>query len=163
MTAYQLIPVGADGLEEDRAVVVDIPTRAELLVQNERLMAYLEAARLDVGRTGPLGCSLRSSGCHRGWLLWSRWLGGRSGGWTVVAERSRKSAATRIGVSLEEYDRRHAAGEWWCSGCKAWHPAALRSSTRGLCQAGRRRYDRSVQRYRQSREYLDRLARLLVK
>lgn len=81
----------------------------------------------------------------------------------MVSERSRKSAATRIGVSLEEYDRRRAAGEWWCSGCRVWHAAELRSSTRGLCQAGRRRYDRSVQRYRRTQEYRDRLARLLVK
>jgi hypothetical protein len=48
VTAYQLTPVGASGPEPDRAVVVDIPSRAELLLQNERLKEYLEAARVDV-------------------------------------------------------------------------------------------------------------------
>lgn len=80
----------------------------------------------------------------------------------MVPERIRKGAATKIGVSLDEYDRRVAAGEWWCSGCRVWHPAEVASTTRGCCQAGRRRYDRAVQRYRKSQEYRDRLARLLV-
>ena len=34
-----------------------------------------------------------------------------------------KTAAARIGVTPEEYTRRRAAGEKWCMGCRAWHPA----------------------------------------
>lgn len=48
MTAYRLTPVGASGPEPDRAVRIDIPSRAELVFQNERLKEYLEAARVDV-------------------------------------------------------------------------------------------------------------------
>lgn len=32
-----------------------------------------------------------------------------------------KIAAARIGVDLEEYEHRRAAGEKWCTACKAWH------------------------------------------
>ena len=35
---------------------------------------------------------------------------------------SELTAARRVGVSLEEYQRRVAAGEKWCIGHKAWHP-----------------------------------------
>lgn len=45
MTAYQLTPVGASGPEPDRAVVLDIPTTAELLAENERLCALLAETR----------------------------------------------------------------------------------------------------------------------
>jgi hypothetical protein len=48
MTAYQLTPVGAEGVEGHRAEVIDIPTYLEALQQIERLKDYLEAARLDV-------------------------------------------------------------------------------------------------------------------
>ena len=34
-----------------------------------------------------------------------------------------KVAAARIGLPLEQYEARRAAGEKWCTGCKAWHPA----------------------------------------
>src|SRR5437660_1214436 len=36
-------------------------------------------------------------------------------------ERGRRSAATRIGVPFEEYERRRIF-ERWCTGCRAWHP-----------------------------------------
>lgn len=48
MTAYQLTPVGPNGVEEHRAQVVVLPSRADLLAENERLRGYLEAARVDV-------------------------------------------------------------------------------------------------------------------
>ncbi len=32
-----------------------------------------------------------------------------------------KCAAARIGVSIDYYDRKTAAGEKWCTRCKAWH------------------------------------------
>jgi hypothetical protein len=48
VTAYKLTPVDAFGVDESRAQVIDIPSRAELLLQNERLKQYLDAARLDV-------------------------------------------------------------------------------------------------------------------
>lgn len=35
-------------MQPERAEVIDIPSRYELLLQNERLKDYLEAARLDV-------------------------------------------------------------------------------------------------------------------
>lgn len=79
-----------------------------------------------------------------------------------VPERIRKGAATKLGITLAEYDARIAAGDWRCSGCKAWHGPELLGSTRGYCQESRRNYDRSVQRYRQGQEYRDRLVRLLV-
>ncbi|MFD3516289.1 HNH endonuclease [Streptomyces sp. NPDC058657] len=43
--------------------------------------------------------------------------------WTerTPARRFRASAATRIGVSLAEYDTKLAAGLKWCTGCKEWH------------------------------------------
>lgn len=35
-----------------------------------------------------------------------------------------KSAATKIGVTAEEYLRRRDAGERWCWACREWHPLA---------------------------------------
>lgn len=35
-----------------------------------------------------------------------------------------KTAATRVGMSLEEYQQRQAAGEKWCTACKDWRPIA---------------------------------------
>jgi len=32
-----------------------------------------------------------------------------------------KTAATRLGLTLEQYRARVALGEKWCTGCKAWH------------------------------------------
>jgi hypothetical protein len=37
---------------------------------------------------------------------------------------ARRAAAARLGMSLADYDARTAAGEKWCTGCKAWHPVA---------------------------------------
>lgn len=36
----------------------------------------------------------------------------------------KKSKATQIGVTVEEFDRRTAAGERWCWYHVAWHPVA---------------------------------------
>lgn len=33
-----------------------------------------------------------------------------------------KTAALRVGVSTEEYAAKVAAGEKWCTACRAWHP-----------------------------------------
>lgn len=33
-----------------------------------------------------------------------------------------KQAAQRVGVTVEEYERRVAAGLKWCTACKAWQP-----------------------------------------
>ena len=30
-------------------------------------------------------------------------------------------AAKKAGITIEEYQARHEAGEKWCSGCRAWH------------------------------------------
>lgn len=35
-----------------------------------------------------------------------------------------KTAARRVGLPLADYEARIAAGEKWCTGCKAWHPVA---------------------------------------
>lgn len=35
-----------------------------------------------------------------------------------------KVAATRAGITLDEYRSRVAAGEKWCTACKTWHPRA---------------------------------------
>jgi 5-methylcytosine-specific restriction endonuclease McrA len=37
------------------------------------------------------------------------------------ADRATRTAARRVGVSVEEYIRRVATGEKWCTGCKEWH------------------------------------------
>lgn len=34
----------------------------------------------------------------------------------------KKGAASRIGISVAEYDLRVAAGQKWCIGCRRWHP-----------------------------------------
>lgn len=34
---------------------------------------------------------------------------------------ARRTAAAKLGMTLADYDRRTAAGEKWCTGCKAWH------------------------------------------
>jgi hypothetical protein len=84
----------------------------------------------------------------------------------VVPERIRKGVATKLGITLAEYDERQARGEWWCSGCRTWHDAeVVKASTPGYCNYSHARYrrDRSVQRYRQTQEWKDRLARVLVK
>jgi hypothetical protein len=33
-----------------------------------------------------------------------------------------KAAAKRLGLTIEEYNARIAAGEKWCTGCKEWQP-----------------------------------------
>lgn len=47
MTAYEVIPVGAHGPDRERSQVVEVLTYEDLLLQNERLSADLERARVD--------------------------------------------------------------------------------------------------------------------
>lgn len=44
-----------------------------------------------------------------------------------------KTAAKRIGVSLEEYRSRVVLGQKWCTGCRAWHSRSVfpRDRSRG--------------------------------
>lgn len=69
---------------------------------------------------------------------------------------SPKIAAKRIGVSVDEYERRIAAGEKWCSGCRAWHPVQMFGPNRD----GYQKYCRTW-RAESFRRWL--LARVLVK
>jgi hypothetical protein len=59
----------------------------------------------------------------------------------------RKQAAQRIGISLDEYERRLAAGERWCFACRAWHPRDAfhvdRSRSDGLARACKESRNRS--------------------
>lgn len=64
MTAYELVPVGAKGVEEDRAQRIDIPTYSELALQNERLKQYLEAARLDVAEWREMWAAAHDRRCE---------------------------------------------------------------------------------------------------
>lgn len=45
----------------------------------------------------------------------------RGGVMAQTALGARRRAATILGVSLHEYERHEAAGEKWCTRCKAWH------------------------------------------
>ena len=38
-----------------------------------------------------------------------------------TAKRARRTAAARIGVTVDAYEARLRVGEKWCGGCKAWH------------------------------------------
>lgn len=50
-----------------------------------------------------------------------------SGGTAIGAA---KTAAKRVGVTLEEYERNVAAGRKWCYRCRVWHTEASRSRRR---------------------------------
>ena len=39
-------------------------------------------------------------------------------------EGAQKVAAKRIGLTVEQYRARLAAGEKWCRVCREWHPVA---------------------------------------
>jgi hypothetical protein len=52
VTAYQLTPVGAEGVEGHRTEVIDIPTRAEMYQQIEQLRDELERARTHAANEG---------------------------------------------------------------------------------------------------------------
>lgn len=41
-----------------------------------------------------------------------------------------KVAAARVGVPFDEYQQHVAAGEKWCTGCRAWHPTAAFNTDR---------------------------------
>jgi hypothetical protein len=74
-------------------------------------------------------------------------------GMAGTVEGVRKTAAKRIGVTLDEYERRLSAGERWCFACKSWHLRSAfhvdRSRSDGLARAcresrnlgGRERYE----------------------
>lgn len=47
-------------------------------------------------------------------------------------KNAHQSAATRIGVSLSEYEAHIAAGEKRCGGCRAWHPRDAFGMSRGM-------------------------------
>ena len=50
------------------------------------------------------------------------------------AAGAERTAAIRVGVSVDEYRARRSAGEKWCYACRAWHPT-------GAFVADRRRGD----------------------
>jgi hypothetical protein len=56
-----------------------------------------------------------------------------------------KSAATKIGVTAEEYIRRRDAGERWCWACGEWHPLSEFGSNRSVTD-GVQRQCRAAQR-----------------
>lgn len=63
-----------------------------------------------------------------------------------------KTAARRVGLSVEDYQARVAVGEKYCTGCKAWHPrgdfTADRSRSDGLSATCRAIHNvRARQRY----------------
>ena len=78
-------------------------------------------------------------------------------------ERIRRSVASRLGMTLVEYDVHRAAGERWCSGCRGWHPVAEFGPTAGYCRPAQRRRQRDGlhARSEEFRNWL--LARVLVK
>lgn len=61
-----------------------------------------------------------------------------------------RAHAGRLGMTMEEYRGHVAAGEKWCTGCKAWHRRALFATDRSrgdglaaMCAVARRRIYRS--------------------
>lgn len=81
----------------------------------------------------------------------------------AASARIRKGTATRLGMTLADYDAQLAAGNRWCCGCPGWHPDAEFPPTGSYCRAAWRarnggRKDRRAEEYR---NWL--LARVLVK
>lgn len=84
-----------------------------------------------------------------------------------------RTAAIRVGLSVDDYRARISAGQKWCTGCKAWHDirAFPRDRTRGdgrrakclVADHGRSRWPRDPQRERARRAvaYQVRLGNLL--
>lgn len=49
--------------------------------------------------------------------------------WTPKRSRAQQQlniGATKLGLSADEYRQHVEAGERWCSGHRAWHPATLK-------------------------------------
>lgn len=76
-----------------------------------------------------------------------------------------KTAARRVGLTLESYTARVAGGERWCTGCKQWHPVARFSAdrSRGIllsaqCRFAKRRPRRAVAPDREAARYAVNLA-----
>lgn len=79
-------------------------------------------------------------------------------------ERYRKGAATRLGMTLEEYDNRLSSGERWCSGCRQWQPECdFYRGDAAECKTVRRERKRAAREHEWQafRNWL--LARVLVK
>ena len=78
-------------------------------------------------------------------------------------ERLRKATATKLGLTLAEYDAHLAAGELWCTGCKGWHDSSAFYPNAHWCKAS----TAADKRARRDREWVEfrnwLLARVLVK
>ena len=66
-----------------------------------------------------------------------------------------RSAATRLGIAPEEYAAHRAAGERWCSGCRAWLALAAfalngnnADGYQSRCRACKKVYDAAYQKRR---------------
>ena len=74
-----------------------------------------------------------------------------------------RQGATRLGISLEEYTAKRAAGLRWCSRCSDWQASTLfgphLARADGLdtaCLESARAYAREYQRRKRDREYQER-------
>lgn len=78
-------------------------------------------------------------------------------------ERLRKATATKHGLTLADYDALLAAGQLWCTGCKAWHDRLAFRPAGHYC----RESERNARRKQHNREWTEfrnwLLARVLVK
>lgn len=59
----------------------------------------------------------------------------------TISDLRAKVAATRIGVTVEEYLRRRTNGEKWCPKCRAWRPDDVNHS---YCRDCKRTYEREA-------------------
>lgn len=80
-----------------------------------------------------------------------------------------KVAAARVGLSLEGYRSRVAAGELWCTACKTWHlstafdlDASRGSGRKATCKLVARARNRAGRRWRRERDGIKQKARLAV-
>lgn len=78
-------------------------------------------------------------------------------------ERLRKATATKHGLTLAEYDTLIAAGQRWCTGCKAWHDESAFYRNAHWCKASTvaARREKRNREWHEFRNWL--LARVLVK
>lgn len=81
----------------------------------------------------------------------------------AAPERLRQATATKLGLTLAEYDSRLSAGELWCTGCKAWHDSSAFHRNAHWCKKS----TTAARREKRNREWLEfrnwLLARVLVK
>lgn len=64
-----------------------------------------------------------------------------------------RAAAGRLGVTFDEYRRRQAAGERWCTGCKDWHAVTEFPPNTGSCRSFRNERKRSTYTPRPRKRY----------